>query len=84
MGKIENVYAYTDLLAYAEDNNICSWNEAIDLMKKDGIIPFYESGKKTIYASDEGEPSSNNPKLKKIIDGFCEEEGVDFITIIDE
>ena len=81
--KLENVYPYTDLLWYAENNKLCTWNEAIDLLKNDGYIPFYESSAKEIYSSDGDDKSSENETLQKIIDGFCKKENVDFITIID-
>jgi len=84
--KIDNVYPYTDLLSFASTNDICSWNEAIELLREDGYIPFYEASHKEIYASgsdDPNEASSSNPLLKQIIDGFCKQEEVDYITIID-
>lgn len=83
MSKKENVYPYTDLLAYAERHGICSWNEAIDLLKKDGHVPFYEAATRTIYPSDGEDFSSENLQLREIIDGFCRKEGIDYVTIID-
>lgn len=81
--KLENVYSYTDLLSYADSNKLCTWNEAINLLKEDGYIPFYESRAKEIYPTDGDDKSSENEILQKIIDGFCEKENVHFITIID-
>jgi len=50
---------------------LCTWNEAIELLRKDGYIPFYESSYKEIYPSDVDDYSSQNIILREIIDGFC-------------
>jgi hypothetical protein len=83
MGKMQNVYPYTDLLAYADHKGICSWNEAIDLFKEAGKIPFYESSAKEIYPFEEEDKEGMNPKYVEMINGFCEQEKIDFVTIID-
>ncbi len=83
MGKMENVYPYTDLLAYADHNGICSWNEAIDLFKEAGKIPFYEVSAKEIYPFEEGDMEGENPKYVAMINGFCKQENIAFVTIID-
>ena len=86
MAKIENVYPYTDLLWFAESEEICSWNEAIGLLEKDGYLPFYEARSKEIWRSEEDPEdglSSENETLRRIIDGFCDKNKVSFITIID-
>jgi hypothetical protein len=82
--KKENVYPYTDLLGYADENNLCSWNKAIDLLEEEGYIPFYECRTRKIWPTDGENKSSENETLRKIIDGFCEQEGINFITIIDD
>lgn len=81
--RLQNVYPYTDLLWYAEENKLCTWNEAIELLRKDNYIPFYESSYREIYPSDGDDYSSQNTILREIIDGFCKKNKIDYITILD-
>lgn len=83
MAKLENIYPYTDLLEFANSSKLSDWNSTIELMKKEGIIPFYEAGTRTVYMTEKGDESGYNPLMQKIINAFCKKENIKFITLID-
>lgn len=83
MSKKKNVYPYTDLLSYSEENKIADWNEMINYLERENFIPFYESRTRNVYFEDI-DSMFKNKKVRKALKGFMTQLRVKEINFLDE
>lgn len=84
MRKGMNVLTHGELLGYAESIGY-DWNEALDLLTEDGVLPNGESAQSTFFLRDYIKPhSSLNSDTVKILAGFMTSEKIDSFLLIQD
>ena len=75
-----NLMDWSDLLHYASKIGY-NWNQAHDILVKDGVPPMYETRERTLYLGG-GDEYGYSEDTCKIIDGFLNENNITEITIV--
>lgn len=68
------MYDYSDVAAWGSANGFGDYNSIINMMKKDRMIPGYETPTRDLYTGM-GNDYGYSDTLSAIIDGFVKEHG---------
>jgi hypothetical protein len=77
-----DLFEFSDLLHYARKLGY-DWNQAHDILVKDGVCPMYECNKRELYLG-EGPAYGWTEDSCKIVDGFLKENEIEMCVLVND